>query len=75
MRRVRLWWQARLRRAPLAAPAQVLAEGDKAAIKAIAAEFEIDFLSLSFARSSDDIKSTRKYIRSIGLSGTKVARS
>mmetsp|Transcript_6339 Transcript_6339/g.18214 ORF Transcript_6339/g.18214 Transcript_6339/m.18214 type:complete len:686 (+) Transcript_6339:188-2245(+) len=50
----------------------VLAEADKTNVKAIAAEFEIDFLSLSFVRSGDDVKSTRKYLNSIGLNATKI---
>lgn len=39
-----------------------LCEDDKVAIAALAAEFEIDFVSLSFTRSSDDVAACRDYL-------------
>lgn len=45
---------------------------DKAAIKELAKEFEIDFVSLSFTRHASDIDYTRDFLKSTGLEGTKV---
>lgn len=51
---------------------QVLHDSDKANIKTLARDFEIDFVSLSFTRSADDVKATSKFLYAIGLKSTKV---
>ena len=42
-----------------------LCEDDKVAIAALAAEFEIDFVSLSFTRSADDVTACRDFLDSL----------
>ena len=53
---------------------QVLSAFDTQAIKELAECFEIDFLSLSFCRSGDDVMDTRAFLDSLGMGSTK-ARS
>lgn len=48
---------------------------DKEALKVLSADYEIDFLSLSFCRSAEDITEARSFLRSIGLTSTKVRQS
>lgn len=45
---------------------------DKRVLKALAADYEIDFLSLSFCRAADDVAEARSYLKSIGCTTTKV---
>lgn len=53
-------------------PLQVLHDLDKEALKALSADYEIDFLSLSFCRMADDVLEARSFLKSIGLTNTKV---
>lgn len=48
---------------------------DKAALKDLARDFEIDFVSLSFTRHARDLEETRDFLSSIGLGSTKVGPS
>ncbi|KDD72880.1 hypothetical protein H632_c2782p0, partial [Helicosporidium sp. ATCC 50920] len=50
----------------------VLAESDKAAVKALASEFEVDFLSLSYTRSAEDVAAAREWLASERLGRTRV---
>ena len=50
----------------------IMTDDDKAAIKELAAEFEIDFISLSFTRSGEDVVAAREYLDSINMPTTKV---
>lgn len=50
----------------------VLHDSDKDSIKELAREFAIDFISLSFTRGGNDVKSTRKFLNAIGLKTTKI---
>ena len=45
---------------------------DKAALKELARDFEIDFVSLSFTRHAEDLDYTRQFLKSVGLESTKV---
>jgi len=49
----------------------VLAEHDTVAIKLLAEGFEIDFLSLSYCRSGEDVNDARAFLDSIGMASTK----
>ena len=44
---------------------------DKDAIAALAESFEIDFLSVSYARDGEDIAETRRFLDSLGMQSTK----
>lgn len=46
---------------------------DKTALEALAKDFEIDFVSLSFTRDGDDIDQARQCLKSVGLEATKVS--
>lgn len=50
----------------------ILCDKDKAALKELAADFEIDFISLSFTRHASDITIAQEFLRSSGLDNTKV---
>lgn len=52
----------------------MLADHDKSAIKSLAESFEIDFVSLSYCRSGEDVSEARAFLDSIGMTSTK-ARS
>lgn len=47
---------------------------DKAALKALAAEFEIDFLALAFTRHEDDVNEARQFLHSIRLEYTQASQ-
>ena len=51
---------------------QVLSQLDKDAIATLAESFEIDFLSVSYARDGEDIAETRSFLDSLGMQSTKV---
>jgi pyruvate kinase len=53
----------------------VLHDLDKEALKALSADYEIDFLSLSFCRAGDDVVEARSFLKSIGLTNIKVQKS
>ena len=50
----------------------IMTDDDKSAIKELAAEFEIDFISLSFTRAGEDVVAAREYLDSINMLTTKV---
>jgi pyruvate kinase len=50
----------------------VLSQRDKDAIEALAESFEIDFLSVSYARDGEDIAETRAFLDGLGMQSTKV---
>ncbi|KAK9828408.1 hypothetical protein WJX81_005360 [Elliptochloris bilobata] len=50
----------------------ILCPEDKAALEALQDEFEVDFVSLSFARTADDIVQAREFLDSAGLTTTKI---
>jgi len=52
--------------------AQVLSKQDKDAIASLAESFEIDFLSVSYARDGEDIVEARAFLDSLGMQSTKV---
>jgi hypothetical protein len=49
-----------------------MTEDDKSNIKDLSVEFEVDFISLSFTRSGEDIQSAREFLDSINMTTTKV---
>lgn len=49
-----------------------LTEHDKAALRELVAEFDLDFVSLSYCRESDDVDQVRAFLHSIGSSATKI---
>lgn len=49
-----------------------LTDFDRQAIQVLASEFEIDFVSLSYCRSVEDISEAREFLTSIGADHTKV---
>ena len=51
---------------------QVLSKQDKDAIASLAESFEIDFLSVSYARDGEDIVEARAFLDSLGMQSTKV---
>ena len=52
----------------------IMTSDDKARIKEVAAEFEIDFISLSFTRSGEDVQAAREFLDSMNMQTTKVWR-
>ena len=50
----------------------VALQADKDALEQLANEFEIDFVSLSFTRSREDVSAARDYLDSLGMVHTKV---
>ena len=50
----------------------VALQADKDALEQLANEFEIDFVSLSFTRSREDVTAARDYLDSLGMVHTKV---
>lgn len=50
----------------------IMTTEDKSNIKDLAAEFEVDFISLSFTRCAEDIQSAREFLDSINMQTTKV---
>ena len=50
----------------------IMTDEDKSNIKDLSVEFEVDFISLSFARSGEDIQSAREFLDSINMTTTKV---
>lgn len=49
-----------------------LTDFDRQAIQVLASEFEIDFVSLSYCRSVEDISEAREFLTSIGADHTKI---
>ena len=49
-----------------------LTDFDRQAIQVLASEFEIDFVSLSYCRSPEDINEAREFLNSIGADHTKL---
>ena len=49
-----------------------LTDFDRQAIQVLASEFEVDFISLSYCRSPEDITEARDFLDSIGQNNTKV---
>ena len=50
----------------------IMTDDDKSAIQELAAEFEIDFISLSFTRAGEDVQDARDFLDSINMQTTKV---
>lgn len=50
----------------------ILCGVDMNALTALCADYEIDFVSLSFTRTADDVVAAREYLDSIGMTSTKV---
>lgn len=50
----------------------IMTEDDKSNIKDLSTEFEVDFISLSFTRSGEDIQVAREFLDSIQMSTTKL---
>lgn len=50
----------------------ILCEADRSIITALSKEFEIDFVSLSFTRTADDVQHARSFMAKIGHSSCKV---
>lgn len=49
-----------------------LTDYDKAALRELAREYDIDFVSLSYCREGDDVDETRAFLHSIGSASTKI---
>lgn len=49
-----------------------LTDFDRQAVQVLAAEFEVDFLSLSYCRSVEDVDEAREFLDSIGCEATKL---
>ena len=52
----------------------IMTDDDKSAIKELAAEFEIDFINLSFTRAGEDVVAAREFLDSNNMQTTKVRR-
>lgn len=52
----------------------IMTDDDKSAIQGLAAEFEIDFISLSFTRAGEDVQAAREFLDSNHMPTTKVRR-
>lgn len=52
----------------------IMTDEDKSAIQELAAEFEIDFISLSFTRAGEDVQAAREFLDSNHMPTTKVRR-
>jgi pyruvate kinase len=50
----------------------LLSDYDKECIAALGAAYEVDFISLSYTRSVEDVYEARDFLDSIGLSSTKI---
>mmetsp|Transcript_7041 Transcript_7041/g.11978 ORF Transcript_7041/g.11978 Transcript_7041/m.11978 type:complete len:775 (-) Transcript_7041:276-2600(-) len=50
----------------------LLSDYDKDALRLIGREFEIDFISLSYTRTDEDVREARQFLQSIGQHHTKV---
>lgn len=50
----------------------IMTDDDQSAIQELAAEFEIDFISLSFTRAGEDVQAAREFLDSINMQTTKV---
>eukprot|EP00775_Hariotina_reticulata_P003154 gene3154-3431_t len=50
----------------------LLSEYDKECIISLAADYEIDFISLSYTRSVDDVIEARSFLDAVGLANTKI---
>ena len=50
----------------------ILAESDREAVASLGADFDIDFVSLSYVRGPEDLQAARDQLDSMGLSTTKV---
>ncbi|KAK9861213.1 hypothetical protein WJX84_011545 [Apatococcus fuscideae] len=50
----------------------ILCGVDMNALTALCADYEIDFVSLSFTRTADDVVAAREYLDSIGMTSTKL---
>ena len=50
----------------------LLSEYDKECLAALSAEYEIDFVSLSYTRNVNDVMEARDFLDSIGLNATRV---
>lgn len=50
----------------------ILCNVDKKALEALCADYEIDFVSLSFTRTAEDVAAAREYLDSLGMTSTKV---
>ena len=53
----------------------VLTDFDKQAIACLCTEFEVDFISLSYCRSVEDVQECREFLAAIGQEQTKVRRA
>lgn len=50
----------------------LLSHYDRTCLQQLAAEFEIDFISLSYTRTAQDVLEARQFLDSIGLNNTKI---
>ena len=50
---------------------EALCDQDKSMIASLAKEFELDYVSLSFARAAEDVEAARDFLDSLGLTHTK----
>lgn len=50
----------------------LLSEYDRQCLAALARDYEIDFISLSYTRSAEDVGEARAFLDSIGLANTKI---
>lgn len=50
----------------------LLSDYDKECLAALAQDYEIDFLSLSYTRNAEDVREARSFLRSIGAVNTQV---
>lgn len=50
----------------------LLSEWDRQCIAALGAEFEIDFLNLSYTRTAEDVREARRFLQTIGMHNTKL---
>ena len=50
----------------------LLTDGDKAAIRAMTREFDIDFIALTYTCSGDDVLELRRFLDSMGQDAIKI---
>ena len=52
---------------------EALCDQDREMLTALAKDYELDFVSLSFTRAAEDVEDARSFLDSIGLGSTKVS--
>lgn len=57
---------------PLQNDLPLLSDYDKRCIAELGAEFDIDFISLSYTRTGEDVREARRFLDSLGMKDTRI---